>query len=81
MKVHTLRRSLEALVLLAGLVSTFAFAAIPQVPTPGGPIPICPPSNPNCDPTVVVAIQQAPTPGGPIPICPPKNPDCDPTLR
>jgi hypothetical protein len=44
-----MKRSLRALLLLVGLVGTFAYAAIPQAPTPGGPVPLCPPKNPNCD--------------------------------
>jgi len=44
-----MKRSLKALLLLIGLVGTFAYAAVPQVPTPGGPIAICPPSRPKCD--------------------------------
>src|ERR1039458_5658849 len=45
---YTMKRSLRALLLLVGLVGTFAFAAAPRVPTPGGPFP-CPPSHPQCD--------------------------------
>ncbi|MGA9640058.1 MAG: hypothetical protein WBQ72_01565 [Terriglobales bacterium] len=44
-----MKRSLRALLLLVGLVGTFAYAAIPSTPTPGGPVPLCPPKNPNCD--------------------------------
>jgi hypothetical protein len=44
-----MKRSLRALLLLVGLVGTFAYAAIPKAPTPGGPMPLCPPSRPNCD--------------------------------
>ena len=48
-----MKRSLRALILLVGLVGTFAWAAVPRVPAPdGGPIPLCPPRNPkgaNCD--------------------------------
>jgi len=36
-----MKRSLRALLLLVGLVGTFAYAAVPRVPTPGGPYP-CP---------------------------------------
>jgi len=43
-----MKRSLRALLLLVGLVGTFAYAAIPRVPAPSGPIAICPPSHPNC---------------------------------
>jgi len=45
----TMKRSLRALLLLVGLVGTFAYAAIPRVPTPGGPMPLCPPSHPACE--------------------------------
>jgi len=44
-----MKRSLRALLLLVGLVGTYAYAAVPRVQTPGGPIAICPPSRPNCD--------------------------------
>ena len=44
-----MKRSLRALLLLVGLVGTFAYAAIPRVTTHGGPIPLCDPwKNPNC---------------------------------
>jgi hypothetical protein len=42
-----MKRSLRALLLLVGLVGTFAFAAAPRVATRGW-MPLCPPSNPNC---------------------------------
>jgi hypothetical protein len=42
-----MKRSLRALLLLVGLVGTFAFAAVPRVTH--GPIAICPPSSPDCD--------------------------------
>jgi hypothetical protein len=42
-----MKRSLRALLLLVGLVGTFAYATTPKHQE-GGPIPICPPSNPNC---------------------------------
>jgi hypothetical protein len=42
-----MKRSLRALLLLVGLVGTFAYAAAPKHQEQG-PIPICPPSNPNC---------------------------------
>jgi len=48
-KEKSMKRSLRALLLLVGLVATFAYAATPRTPTPMGPIPLCPPSNPNCD--------------------------------
>jgi hypothetical protein len=44
-----MKRSLRALLLLVGLVGTFAYAAVPGVPTPSGPMPLCPPSHPVCD--------------------------------
>jgi len=44
-----MKRSLRALMLLVGLVGTFAYAAIPQSPAPSGPLQLCPPSRPNCD--------------------------------
>jgi hypothetical protein len=44
-----MKRSLRALLLLVGLVGTFAYAAIPKSETPGGPVPLCPPSRPHCD--------------------------------
>jgi len=34
-----MKRSLRALLLLVGLVGTFAYAAIPRAPAPGGPWP------------------------------------------
>ena len=43
-----MKRSLRALLLLVGLVGTFAYAAVPRVPTPGGPIPLCNPWKQNC---------------------------------
>ncbi len=43
-----MKRSLRALLLLVGLVGTFAYAAIPKV-THSGPMPLCPPSNPKCE--------------------------------
>ncbi len=42
-----MKRSLRALLLLVGLVGTFAFASAPRVTTRGW-VPLCPPSNPNC---------------------------------
>ena len=44
-----MKRSLRALLLLVGLVGTFAFAAVPKAPAPSGPMPLCPLSRPNCD--------------------------------
>jgi len=44
-----MKRSLRALLLLVGLVGTFAYAAVPKAPAPSGPIALCPPSRPNCD--------------------------------
>jgi hypothetical protein len=42
-----MKRSLRALLLLVGLVGTFAYAAAPSAGTRGW-TPLCPPSNPNC---------------------------------
>jgi len=44
-----MKRSLRALLLLVGLVGTFAYAAIPKVTTNNGPMPLCPLKHPNCD--------------------------------
>jgi hypothetical protein len=44
-----MKRSLRALLLLVGLVGTFAYAATPKVSNFGGPMPLCPPSHPVCD--------------------------------
>jgi len=44
-----MKRSLRALLLLVGLVATFAYATVPRTPTPAGPIPLCPPGHPDCD--------------------------------
>ena len=45
----TMKRSLRALLLLVGLVGTFAYASVPRVPTQDGPAPLCDPwRNPNC---------------------------------
>lgn len=38
-----MKRSLRALLLLVGLVGTFAYASVPKVPTRGGPVPLCDP--------------------------------------
>jgi len=42
-----MKRSLRALLLLVGLVGTFAYAAIPKAPAPSGPFPC--PTKANCD--------------------------------
>ena len=44
MKIQT-KRSLRAFLLLLGLVGTFAYAAIPKVPTQDGPMPLCYPKK------------------------------------
>jgi hypothetical protein len=44
-----MKRSLRALLLLVGLVGTFAYAAVPKTPAPSGPIPLCPLDRPMCD--------------------------------
>jgi hypothetical protein len=44
-----MKRSLRALLLLVGLVGTFAYGAIPRSPAPSGPMPLCPPSHPRCN--------------------------------
>lgn len=44
-----MKRSLRALLLVVGLVGTFAYAAVPKAPAPSGPMPLCPPKQPNCD--------------------------------
>lgn len=44
-----MKRSLRALLLLVGLVGTFAYAAIPKAPAPDGPMPLCYPPRPACD--------------------------------
>ncbi len=46
MKIQ-MKRSLRALLLLVGLVGTFAYAAVPKFQD--GPMPLCPPSHPHCD--------------------------------
>jgi hypothetical protein len=43
-----MKRSLRALLLLVGLVGTFAYAAAPSVTTRGW-MPLCPPERPNCN--------------------------------
>jgi len=49
----TISRSLRALLLLVGLLGTFAYAAIPKAPAPDGPMPLCAPKE-YCppDPTI-----------------------------
>jgi hypothetical protein len=42
-----MKRSLRALLLLVGLVGTFAYAAAPGMSS-GGPMPLCPPTRPRC---------------------------------
>jgi hypothetical protein len=44
-----MKRSLRALLLLVGLVGTFAYAAMPKSPAHYGPMPLCPPSHPDCE--------------------------------
>jgi hypothetical protein len=42
-------RSLRTLLLLVGLVGTFAYAAVPRVPTHDAPVPLCDPwQDPSC---------------------------------
>ena len=41
-----MKRSLRALLLLVGLVGTFAVGAIART---HGPVALCPPSAPSCD--------------------------------
>jgi hypothetical protein len=43
-----MKQSLRALLLLVGLVGTFAYASIPRVPDQSGPIPLCDPRDPHC---------------------------------
>jgi hypothetical protein len=43
-----MKRSLRALLLMVGLVGTFAYAAVPKVPTHDGPAPLCDPWSQNC---------------------------------
>jgi len=43
-----MKRSLRALLLLVGLVGTFAYAAIPRVPTHVDPFPCDIFKHPNC---------------------------------
>jgi len=44
-----MKRSLRALLLLVGLVGTFAYAAVPRDPPRSGPMPLCPPTHPLCN--------------------------------
>jgi hypothetical protein len=44
-----MKRSLRALMLLVGLVGTLAYGSIPREPVRSGPMPLCPPSRPQCD--------------------------------
>jgi hypothetical protein len=44
-----MKRSLRALLLLVGLIGTWAYAAMPKAPAPAGPMPLCYPPRPNCD--------------------------------
>jgi hypothetical protein len=48
MKIQ-MKRSLRALLLLVGLVGTFAYAAVPKITNHDGPMPLCPPGHPHCD--------------------------------
>ena len=44
-----MKRAIRALFLMVAFVSTYVAAAAPRVPAPdGGPLPMCPPSKPNC---------------------------------
>jgi len=43
-----MKRSLRALLLLVGLLGTFAYASIPRGPAQDGPFP-CPTKGPKCD--------------------------------
>jgi len=45
MKIQ-MRRSLRALLLLVGLVGTFAYAAVPKIISHDGPMPLCDPYKP-----------------------------------
>ena len=47
MKIQ-MKRSVRALLLVVGLVGTFAYAAVPKVPTHDGPMPLCSPYGPKC---------------------------------
>jgi len=47
MKIQ-MKRSLRALLLLVGLVGTFAYAAVPKIIHQDGPMPLCPPNH-KCD--------------------------------
>jgi len=44
-----MKRALRIAILTVGLVGTFVAAAVQQVPAQdGGPLPLCPPKNQNC---------------------------------
>ena len=44
-----MKRAVRMLVLMLGFVSTYLVAAVPRIPVlESGPIPMCPPRNPNC---------------------------------
>jgi hypothetical protein len=44
-----MKTTLRALLLLVGLVGTFAYASIPKAPPKSGPMPLCNPwQDPNC---------------------------------
>ena len=44
-----MKRAVRMLVLMLGFVSTYMVAAVPRIPVlESGPIPMCPPRNPNC---------------------------------
>ena len=45
----SMKRSLRALLLLVGLLGTFAYAAVPKAPAPDGPMPLCWPPKPSCN--------------------------------
>jgi len=47
-----MKRSLRAILLLAGLLTTFAYGAVPKTTTHGGPMPLCDPNRPKCDAVV-----------------------------
>jgi len=48
MKSLKITRSVRALMLLVGLVGTFAYAAVPKIPTLDGPMPLCYPGEGGC---------------------------------
>ena len=46
---NPMKRTIRALFLMVAFVSTYVAAAAPRVPAPdGGPLPMCPPKQPNC---------------------------------